>query len=485
MNISDKYGESSDKLHEECGVFGVYDKSGSVGDVVAATYYGLYALQHRGQESCGMAINDSGVITKHRDTGLVNEVFSKEILEALPKGQMSIGHCRYSTTGTKSRSNAQPLVIRHIKGSMALAHNGNITNAAELRENIELDGGIFHATSDTEVIAYTITKERLTAKSIEDAVVSAMHNIKGAYCLVVMSPRKLIAARDPNGFRPLCMGKYGDSIIFASESCAFDAIGASFVRDIEPGEVVVVSDKGVNSIKTHCGQKNSFCVFEYIYFARPDSVINGECVHSSRLRAGEYLAKSHPVDADIVIGVPDSGLDAALGFSKASGIPYELGFLKNRYIGRTFIAPTQKQRENDVRIKLNPIASAVKGKRVVLIDDSIVRGTTSLKIVKLVRDAGATEVHMRLSSPPFMYPCYFGTDIDSSDNLIAYNNSLDEVAKKIGVDSLGYLDIADLDKLAPNSKCGICDACFTGNYPVAPPRKVDKSKFEQKINEND
>ncbi len=475
----------TDKLHEECGVFGVYDKGGSIGDVVAATYYGLYALQHRGQESCGMAINDCGVITKHRDLGLVNEVFTKDKLELLPKGQMSIGHCRYSTTGSISRNNAQPLVVRHIKGSMALAHNGNLTNAAQLREKIELEGGIFHATSDTEVIAYTITKERLSAKSIEDAVVSAMNNIKGAYCLVVMSPRKMIAARDPQGFRPLCMGKHGDSIIFASESCAFDAIGATFVRDIEPGEVVVVSKDGVKSIKTHCGQKSSFCVFEYIYFARPDSVINGECVHSSRLRAGEFLAKSHPVDADIVIGVPDSGLDAALGYSKASGIPYELGFLKNRYIGRTFISPTQTQRENDVRIKLNPIASAVKGKRVVLIDDSIVRGTTSLKIVKLVREAGATEIHMRLSSPPFKYPCYFGTDIDSSESLIAYKYNIDEVAKKIGVDSLGYLNIEDLENLAPNNTCGICKGCFTGKYPIDPPTKPDKSKFEEKLNNID
>ncbi len=474
-----------DKLHEECGVFGVYDKSGDVGDVVAATYFGLYALQHRGQESCGMAINDCGVITKHRDIGLVNEVFDKDTLESLPRGQMSIGHCRYSTTGAISRSNAQPLVIRHIKGSMALAHNGNLTNAAVLREKIELDGGIFHSTSDTEVIAYTITKERLTASSIENAVVAAMHNLKGAYCLVIMSPRKLIAARDPQGFRPLCIGKYGESYVFASESCALDAIGATFVRDVEPGEVVTVTEEGLKSDKTHCGKKTSFCVFEYIYFARPDSVINGECVHSSRLRAGEFLAQSHPVDADIVIGVPDSGLDAALGYSRESGIPYELGFLKNRYIGRTFISPTQKQRENDVRIKLNPIASAVKGKRVVLIDDSIVRGTTSLKIVKLVRDAGATEVHMRLSSPPFKYPCYFGTDIDSSENLLAYKYSIEEIAKKIGVDSLGYLNIEDLKRLAPSNTCGICNACFTGKYSVEPPAKADKSKFEQKINNND
>ena len=474
----------TDKLHEECGVYGIYDKSGDVGDVVAATYYGLYALQHRGQESCGIAINDDGVISKHRDIGLVNEVFTKEVLASLPQGQMSLGHCRYATTGTRNRANAQPLVIRHIKGTMALAHNGNLTNAAELREEIELGGGIFHATSDTEVIAYTITKERLTAPSIEAAVVAAMNHLKGAYSLVVMSPRKLIAARDPLGFRPLCMGRLGESVIFASESCALDAIGATFERDIEPGEVVVVSEKGIESNKTHCGKGSALCIFEYIYFARPDSVIEGSCVHQARQRAGAFLALEHPVQADVVIGVPDSGLDAALGFSKQSGIPYDIGFLKNKYIGRTFIAPSQKQRENDVRIKLNPIASAVRGKRVVLIDDSIVRGTTSLKIVKLLREAGATEVHMRLSSPPFLYPCYFGTDIDSSENLIAYKHTVDEIAKMIDVDSLGFLSLEALPKLAENTHCGFCDGCFTGKYPVEPPVQTEKDKFETKLSEN-
>ncbi len=476
-----KCSEISDKPKEECGVFGVYDKSGSVGDVVASTYYGLYALQHRGQESCGMAINDMGVITKHRDIGLVNEVFTKDVLEKMPKGQMSVGHCRYSTTGSISRNNAQPLVIQHIKGSMALAHNGSVTNAAELREEIELSGGIFHATSDTEAIAYTIIKQRLTTATIEQAVEQAMYKLKGAYCLIVMSPRKMIAARDPSGYRPLCMGSYGDSVVFASESCALDAIGAKFVRDIEPGEIVVVSDDGVKSIKTHCGQKTSFCVFEYIYFARPDSVINGQSVHESRILAGKYLAKSHPVNADIVIGVPDSGLDAALGYSQESGIPYGIGFLKNRYIGRTFIAPNQKQRENDVRIKLNAIKSVVNGKRVVMIDDSIVRGTTSLKIVKLLREAGATQVHMRLSSPPFRHPCYFGTDIDSRENLIAHNNTIEEIAKKINVDTLGYLNESDLASLAPNMNYGICSACFTGKYNTPIPKNTEKNKFEQKI----
>lgn len=473
-----------DKLHEECGVFGVYDR-GEVGDVASLSYYGLYALQHRGQESCGIAVNDDGVINLHKDTGLVNEVFTKEKLASLT-GQMAVGHCRYATTGSKRRSNAQPLLVRHIKGHMALAHNGNLTNAAELREQYEMEGAIFHTTTDTEVIAYTITKERIKQPSIEQAVIAAMDKIAGAYSLVIMSPRKLIAARDPMGFRPLCMGRIGESVVFASESCALDAVGATFERDIAPGEVVVVSEEGVKSYQTHCEKApRSLCVFEFIYFARPDSVIDGASVHLARQKAGQFLAKQHPVDADVVIGVPDSGLDAALGFSQASGIPFDLGFLKNKYIGRTFIAPNQAQRENDVRIKLNPIRSVVKGKRIVLIDDSIVRGTTSKKIVKLMREAGATEVHMRLSSPPFLYPCYFGTDIDSSENLIAYKHTVEEIAEIIGVDSLGYLSVDCLDELAEGCQAGFCKACFNGVYPVEPPKKMDKNKFERKLSERD
>lgn len=428
-----------------------------------------------------MAINDDGVFTLHKDIGLVGDVFTPEKLRALGGGRMAVGHCRYATTGTRSRSNAQPLVVRHIKGSMALAHNGNLTNAAELREKFELEGAIFHTTSDTEVIAYAITKERIHAPSIEAAVEAAMGQLAGAYSLVISSPSKLIAVRDPVGFRPLCMGRMGESILFASESCAFDAVGAEFVRDIEPGEIVVVDAQGVRSIRSRCGGPSAMCVFEFIYFARPDSVIDGSSVHIARQRAGAFLALQHPVQADVVIGVPDSGLDAALGYAKQSGIPYDIGFLKNKYIGRTFIAPTQKQREDDVRIKLNPIASVVRGKRVVLVDDSIVRGTTSLKIVKLLREAGAKEVHMRLSAPPFLYPCYFGTDIDSSEHLIAYQHTVEEIRSIIGVDSLGYLDVGCLDKLADNSKCGFCNGCFTGKYPVEPPKKSQKSKFETKI----
>ena len=475
-----KHPFSTDKPHEECGVFGVYDK-GEVGDVASLCYYGLYALQHRGQESCGIAVNDQGVITNHRDLGLVNEVFTPTVLKNLGQGQIAMGHVRYATTGTHRRGNAQPLVSNHIKGTMTIAHNGNLTNAAELREEKELQGGIFHTTSDTEVIAYAVTEARLSTPSIERAVEEAMKKLKGAYCLLVMSPRKLIAARDPQGFRPLCIGKIGESIVIASESCALNAVGATFVRDIEPGEIVVVTETGMQSIRSHCGGPTSLCVFEYVYFARPDSVIEGASVHEARLRAGEALAKEHPVEADVVIGVPDSGIDAAMGYARQSGIPYGMGFLKNKYIGRTFIAPTQTQRENDVRIKLNPIAATVAGKRVVMVDDSIVRGTTSLKIIRLLREAGAKEVHMRLCCPPFLYPCHFGTDIDSSENLIAYNHSIEEIRSIIGADTLGYLSIEALHSLTPENRLGFCDGCFTGHYPVDPPKRQQKSKFEQKI----
>lgn len=464
------------KLHEECGVFGIYSPDGA--DVAAASYHGLYALQHRGQESCGIAINDRGVITCYKDLGLVNEVFSQSMLDSMERGQIAIGHCRYATTGSQILANAQPLLIRHRKGNMALAHNGNLTNATALREEFEGQGDIFYGTSDTEVIAHTITRERLTAPSIEAAVEAAMDRLAGAYSLVITSPRKLIAARDPMGFRPLCMGKLGESTLFASESCALDAVGAAFVRDIEPGEIVVVGEQGISTIRTHCGRQGSSCIFEYIYFARPDSVIDGCSVHEARLTAGKLLAQRHPVQADVVVGVPDSGLDAALGYARESGIPYGVGFVKNRYIGRTFIAPGQKQRENAVRIKLNPLVSTVQGKRVVLIDDSIVRGTTSRQIVKLLRDAGAKEVHMRLSSPPFLYPCYYGVDVDSSENLIAHHHTVEEIGAIIGVDSLGYLGVDDLPKLVPHCPHGICDACFTGRYPVPPPEVGDKCRFE-------
>ena len=466
------------KIHEECGVFGIYTGGGT--DVAGLTYSALFALQHRGQESCGIAVNDDGVISGYKDLGLVGEVFPPERLQKLGGGQLAVGHVRYATTGRKSRENAQPLIINHIKGSMALAHNGNLTNAAELREALELNGAIFHTTSDTEVIAYTITNERLRASSIEEAVSAAMDRIKGAYSLVIMSPQKLIAVRDPHGFRPLCIGRLGDGWVFASESCALDGIGAQFVRDVRPGEIVIADKGGLRSITTHCGQcPRSLCVFEYIYFARPDSVIDGVSVHSARLRAGALLAKYHGVDADVVVGVPDSGLDAALGYSRATGIPYGIGFMKNKYIGRTFISPGQSNRLDQVRIKLNPIRETVEGKRVILIDDSIVRGTTSGQIVKLLREAGATEIHMRISAPPFLNPCYYGTDIDSRDHLIACQHSIEEIAKIIGVDSLGYLPLEALPELAGSSE--LCSACFDGRYPTAIPEHIEKDRFEGKL----
>ena len=415
-------------LREECGVFGVYSPEPS--DVARTAYYGLFSLQHRGQESCGIVVNDDGLFHSYKDTGLVNDVFTPEILDRLGCGGMAVGHVRYGTTGSNDRVNAQPIVVNHIKGKMALAHNGNLTNSAELRHTLELQGSIFHTTSDTEVISYVITKERLTAPSIEAAVSRAMDQLRGAYSLIIMSPSKLIAVRDENGFRPLCYGKTDDGrYVIASESCALDAVGAHFVRDIRPGEIVCFSKDGVRTDDSHCGKVTpSLCVFEYIYFARPDSVVEGCCVHAARIRAGAFLALEHPVQADVVIGVPDSGIDAAIGYSKQSGIPYEIGFIKNKYIGRTFIAPGQKSREDKVRIKLNPISEVVRGKRVVMIDDSIVRGTTSARIVKLLRDAGATEIHMRVSAPPFVNPCYYGTDIDSRENLIACRYSQEEIA---------------------------------------------------------
>ncbi len=472
-------------LREECGVFGVY--SGETSDVASTAYYGLFALQHRGQESCGIVVNDDGVFSGFKDKGLVNDVFTTEIINSLGEGNIAVGHVRYGTTGSNDRSNAQPIVVNHIKGKMALAHNGNLINSGELRRELELQGSIFHTTSDTEVISYIITKERLSAPSIEQAVNSAMNRIKGAYSLVVMSPSKLIAVRDENGFRPLCYGKTADGrYIVASESCALDAVGAEFVRDIKPGEIVVFEKSGVRSIEDHCKKSPcSLCVFEYIYFARPDSVIDGCPVHTARQRAGAFLALEHPVQADVVIGVPDSGLDAALGYAKQSGIPYEIGFIKNKYIGRTFIAPGQKSREDKVKIKLNPIAEVAKGKRIVMIDDSIVRGTTSARIVKLLREAGAKEIHMRVSAPPFMNPCYYGTDIDSRENLIACKHSVEEIAKIIGVDSLGYLSVDSVKQIAKGIYgTGYCTACFDGNYPTAVPNTPMKNKFETKISEN-
>lgn len=469
-----------DQLHEECGVFGIFENKRT--NVAPSAYFALYALQHRGQESCGIAVNDDGVITCHKDVGLVPEVFTKEELDKLGEGNIAVGHCRYSTTGNSSAINAQPLVVRHCKGSMALAHNGNLVNAPQLRKQLELGGAIFHTTNDTEVISYLITRERLMSPTIEEAVAKTMYSIKGAYSLLVMSPKKLIAARDPHGFRPLCIGTTENGYVFASESCALDSIGAQFLREVEPGEIVVAEGSTLRSITAHCGGRSAMCVFEYVYFARPDSVIEGVSVHEARQNAGRILYRENPVEADVVIGVPDSGLDAALGYAKESGIPYGVGFIKNRYVGRTFIQPTQGQREDSVRIKLNVIAQTVQNKRVVLIDDSIVRGTTCARIVKLLREAGAAEVHFAVSAPPFKNPCFFGTDIDSRDKLIACKMTIPEIAAHIGVDSLTYLSVDGVQQIAAGARCGFCVGCFTGEYPIEVSSDTPKDKFEQKIN---
>ncbi|MDR0302998.1 MAG: amidophosphoribosyltransferase [Treponema sp.] len=467
-------------LQEKCGVFGIYSMDTN-SDVAAQAYLSLFALQHRGQESCGIAVCNEGLMQYHNDIGLVPDVFSRETLDKLGKGNMAVGHVRYSTVGQKSRANAQPLVVMHLKGAIAIAHNGNITNAADLREKLEMEGALFHSTNDTEVILHIITKKRIQTTSIETAIEQAMYEIQGAYSLVIMSPSKLVAVRDPCGFRPLSMGSLGDDIVFASESCAFDSIGAEFIRDLEPGEIVVVDNEGSRSIKTHCGKPGGMCVFEFIYFARPDSIIEGASVHTARQRAGAFLALEHPVQADVVFGVPDSGLDAALGYSRQSGIPYGVGFIKNRYIGRTFIQPSQEERDRSVRIKLNTIEATIKDKRVVLVDDSIVRGTTMRRTIKLVRESGAKEVHLRISSPPFVHPCYFGTDIDSRENLIACKMSIDEIRDYLGADSLGYLSVDNVTKIAQNAKCDFCDGCFSGKYPVPEPVPTAKNKFEHKI----
>ena len=468
-------------IHEECGVFGCFTPNAT--NLAEIAYYGLYALQHRGQESCGIVVCEDGLFTSHKDLGLVNDVFSREVLAKFPAATACVGHVRYGTTGGNNRSNCQPIEVNHQKGKMALAHNGNISNAYSLRDRLELNGAIFHSTSDTEIIAYIITQMRLKAPSIEEALCDTMEVLEGAYSLVLMSATKLLAARDPLGMRPLCYGRTADGIyVVASESCALEAVGAAFERELLPGEIVVFDENGVRSIRTHCGKKRCrICIFEYIYFARPDSVIQGVPVHEARVQAGRILARETPVDADVVIGVPDSGLDAALGYAQESGIPYEIGFIKNKYIGRTFISPGQQSRMNQVRIKLNPIHNVVEGKRVVLVDDSIVRGTTSGQIVKLLRNAGAKEVHMRISAPPFLNPCYYGTDIDTKENLIACHYSVEEIAKQIGVDSLSYLPVGDLKNLIGSED--YCSACFDGDYPTTIPENTSKDRFESRLSE--
>lgn len=480
-NMVQNHMEDLDGLHEECGVFGIYDFDGN--DVASTVYYGLFALQHRGQESCGIAVSETngpkGVVSSYKGMGLVNEVFTPESFTNM-KGDIGIGHVRYSTAGSSTRENAQPLVLNYVKGTLALAHNGNLINAPELREELAYTGAIFQTTIDSEVIAYHIARQRLQAKTVEEAVGRAMKKIKGAYSLIVMSPRKLIGARDPFGFKPLCIGKRDHAYILASESCALDTIGAEFVRDVRPGEIVTITPSGgIESDTSLClpHEKTARCIFEYIYFARPDSNIDGVNVYQSRILAGKFLAEDSPVEADLVVGVPESGNAAALGYSLASGIPYGTAFVKNGYVGRTFIKPKQSNRESSVKIKLNVLKDAVKGKRVIMIDDSIVRGTTSDRIVGMLKEAGASEVHVRISSPPFLWPCYFGTDIPERKQLIAYDHTIDQIREMIGADSLAYLKMDRLEELS----CGlpICKGCFSGSYPMAPPTRDIRGEYQE------
>ena len=470
-------------IHEECGVIGVFAPGPA--DVASMVFGGLFALQHRGQEGCGVVVNDDGVFASHKDLGLVGEVLAPEVLARLPRGSMAVGHVRYGTTGARVRANCQPIEVNHRKGRMALAHNGNLSNADELRCALELAGAIFHTTSDTETIAYLVTRERLRCPSIEDALSAAMNEIAGAYSLVLMSPQKLICARDPHGFRPLCYGVTDEGVyVVASESCALAAVGARFLRDVDPGEIVVFTAEGPQARREHCqSAPRASCVFEYIYFARPDSVVDGVSVHAARLHAGAILAEEHPVDADVVVGVPDSGLDAALGYARASGIPWGMGLVRNRYVGRTFISPGQSARLDKVRLKLAAMGECVRGRRVVLVDDSIVRGTTARRIVALLREAGAAEVHLRISAPPFLHPCYYGTDIDSEEHLIACRCSVPEIARELGADSLGYLPAERLGELVGGA-C-VCAACFDGRYPTAVPACAPKNRFERKLSEGE
>ncbi len=457
-------------IKEECGVFGIYDLYG--GNVVPSIYYGLTSLQHRGQESCGLAVSRTdgaiGNVQFHKDLGLVSEVLREDTLNRM-EGDIGVGHVRYSTTGASVAENAQPLVLTYVKGTLALAHNGNLVNTEELKWELIQTGAIFHTTTDSEVIAFHIARERVHSRTVEEAVQKTAEKIRGAYALVVMSPRKLIGVRDPYGLKPLCIGKRENTYVLASESCALTSVGAEFVRDVEPGEIVAITRNGICSDKSMAVKKHAHCVFEYIYFARLDSTMDGVRIYDARIRGGKSLAKSYPVDADLVTGVPESGIPAAKGYSEESGIPFGFAFYKNSYIGRTFIKPTQKERESSVHLKLSVLESAVRGKRIVLVDDSIVRGTTIKNLIRMLKEAGALEVHVRISSPPFLYPCYFGTDVPSNNELIASTNSTEEICGLIGADSLGYMKIDYLEGMAGGLP--LCKACFTGDYPMEIPGK--------------
>lgn len=464
---------SLDKFKDECGVFGVYSPNPM--DTAGITYYGLYALQHRGQESAGIAVSDGEKIEMHKGLGLITDAFKdKNDLHKL-KGNVAIGHVRYSTTGANTVENSQPLVSNSKIGTIAMAHNGNLVNADVIRELLEEGGHIFHTSIDTEVIATLLA--RSAAKGMERAVVDAMQAVKGSFALVIMTKDKLIGARDPHGIRPLCIGKIDDAYILSSESCALDAVGADFVRDVKPGEIVVIDENGIKSITYAESAGCQTCSFEYIYFARPDSTIDGLDVYTTRVKFGEQLYKEHKIEADLVCPVPDSGIPAAIGYSKASGIPFGTGFIKNRYVGRTFISPSQEVRERAVAVKLNPLKVNVQGKRVILIDDSIVRGTTSKHLVDAMRRAGAKEVHLLISAPPVKFPCYFGIDTAYRSELIAANHTIKETEEILGADTLGYLSMDGMYKCLSEKK-GFCVGCFNGVYPVAPPIEAGNGKEE-------
>ncbi|ADL08250.1 amidophosphoribosyltransferase [Thermosediminibacter oceani DSM 16646] len=465
-----------DKLKEACGVFGIYSdhEDPAIGRTV---YYGLYALQHRGQESAGIAVSSGKGISCHRGLGLVSEVFSEKILDSL-SGYIAIGHVRYSTTGANTLNNAQPLVVKYGKGALAVAHNGNLVNATDIRRELEESGAVFQSTVDSEVIAFLIAGE--ASGDLIRAVKGCMDRIRGSYALAIMTEDSLIGVRDPHGLRPLGLGRYNGSYIISSESCAFDTIGAEFVRDIEPGEIVIINRDGLRSVRYEGPARRSLCIFEFVYFARPDSTIDGVNVHTARWEAGKNLAVEHPADADLVISVPDSGNVAAMGFAAASGIPFGFGLIKNRYIGRTFIQPSQRLRNLGVRLKLSALKDVIKGKRLVLVDDSIVRGTTSGQIVRMLKDAGAKEVHVRVSSPPIGFSCYFGIDTSSRRELIAASYTVDEIRKFIGADSLGYLSLEGLIKSTGLGADNLCTGCFSGDYPLQVPGEGKKYLFEKR-----
>lgn len=464
---------SLDKLHEECGVIGIY--APGVPSISQMLCFGLIALQHRGQESAGIAVLKGDKMQYYKEMGLVQEVFNSDILERLP-ADIGIGHVRYSTTGESYVSNAQPLVVRYKGGSIALAHNGNLVNAVEIRERLEDEGSIFQTSIDTEVIANLIARNYHLG--MKEAVIESVKEIKGSFALAIMIDHMLVGVRDPNGLRPLSIAKIDGGYVLASETCAHDVVGAEFIRDVEPGEIVIITENGIESIMYDTTARKAICAFEYVYFARPDSIIDGKNVFVARKESGKILARENPVDADMVIAVPDSGVAAAIGYAEESGIPYNIGMIKNKYMGRTFIQPDQKSRELAVRLKLNVMKHNVEGKRLILIDDSIVRGTTSKRIVSMLKAAGATEVHIRVSSPPVVYPCYFGIDTPNREQLVGATHSLEEIRDMIGADSLAYLSVEGLFRAIGFNKCGMCSACFDGDYPMEVPNGADKFMFE-------